>query len=35
MARNPVFRFDYGEFIQGKNLSQNIALESGDMVIVP
>ncbi len=34
-GKESVFRFDYGEFIQGKNLSQNIALESGDMVIVP
>ncbi len=34
-GKESVFRFDYGEFTQGKNLSQNIALESGDMVIVP
>ena len=27
--------FDYGEVEKGKNLEQNIILESGDVVLVP
>jgi polysaccharide export outer membrane protein len=29
------FRFNYQDFIRGKNESQNILLESGDQIIVP
>jgi hypothetical protein len=29
------FRFNYKDVIKGKNMSQNILLESGDYIIVP
>jgi len=32
---NVVFRFNYPDFIKGKNFSQNIILKSGDVVVVP
>ena len=31
---NLMLKFNYKEFIEGKNLSQNIKLESGDVVEV-
>jgi polysaccharide export outer membrane protein len=30
-----VLRFDYTDVIKGRNLAQNIQLESGDIVVVP
>lgn len=30
-----VFNFNYADVIQGKNLQQNIVLQSGDMIMVP
>jgi len=30
-----VFRFEYKDISHGRNLEQNIDLESGDVVIVP
>ena len=32
---NLLFKFNYVEFIKGKNFSQNIVLRSGDVVVVP
>jgi len=32
---NRIFRFNYKEVIQGKNLEQNIKLEDGDTILVP
>jgi polysaccharide export outer membrane protein len=32
---NTVFRFNYLDVIQGKNLNQNMLLKSGDVVVVP
>ncbi len=29
------FKFNYKEVVRGKNMSQNILLESGDHIIVP
>jgi polysaccharide export outer membrane protein len=34
-GREQSFRFNYKEFLQGKNLKQNIELRPGDTVIVP
>jgi len=31
---NLIMRFNYKEYVEGKNLSQNIKLESGDVVEV-
>jgi polysaccharide export outer membrane protein len=29
------YKFNYREWVQGKNLAQNILLESGDQIIIP
>lgn len=34
-GENQFIRFNYKEFIEGKNTDQNIQLESGDVVVVP
>lgn len=34
-GQEKVFKFDYGDIQRGKNLSQNIILQSGDVVVVP
>jgi polysaccharide export outer membrane protein len=34
-GKKVVFRFDYGEVKKGKNLEQNLLLQSGDVVVVP
>lgn len=34
-TQTQIFRFHYGDFVRGINLSQNIVLESGDTVVVP
>jgi polysaccharide export outer membrane protein len=32
---NLLFRFNYPDFIKGRNFSQNIILKSGDVIVVP
>jgi polysaccharide biosynthesis/export protein len=32
---NLLFKFNYPEFIKGRNFSQNIVLRSGDVIVVP
>ena len=34
-GQQKVFNFNYADVIQGKNLQQNIVLQSGDMIMVP
>ena len=34
-GQEKVFKFDYGDIKSGKNLKQNIILQSGDVVVVP
>lgn len=34
-AKEIVFKFDYSDVKKGKNLQQNITLQSGDVVVVP
>lgn len=34
-GKETMFRFNYQDFITGKNLDQNILLESGDTIVVP
>ncbi len=34
-GKEKVFRFDYGDIKKGRKLSQNIILQSGDVVVVP
>lgn len=34
-GKEKMFRFNYQDFIAGKNLDQNLLLESGDTIVVP
>jgi polysaccharide export outer membrane protein len=34
-AQQEVLRFDYTDVIKGRNLAQNVELQSGDIVVVP
>ena len=34
-GKEKVFKFDYGDIKSGRNLKQNIILQSGDVVVVP